>query len=324
MAHNILEDRYIGAEPAWHKIGTYPGRTVTAQEAIVATRADYRVEKEPLRIVGSVIIKQMATVRADLPKNDPMRHLGIVGPDYEVLQNTKAFGFFDAVVDSDAAIFESVGILGRGEEMFIVARLPEREFWVKDDEHRCYITLTNGHTGRHGVRIFTTMVRVVCQNTLTVALRNVRKMVTLRHTKNVESRLRQAPLLLGLADKQFQATQAIFQQLAATRIPAPPMFQAWVEDVFPSAGESPNSRTLGHRDEVKRLMNADKQNTPGVAGTFYAAYQALAQYVDHGFERYAGLKQDEHRAVQALFGRGNDLKARALKITETHAKMYRS
>ena len=324
MAHEILEDRYIGSEPAWHGIGTYPGRTFTAEEAIIATRADYPVLKVHLMTVDGLQIEQMATVRGDLPANDPARILGIVGPNYEVLQNAKAFGFFDAIVDREEAIYHSVGVLKNGAEMFIVAQLPDRGFWVNDDEYEAYITLTNGHTGRHGVRAFTTMVRVVCQNTLTMALRSIRKMVTLRHTKNVEARLSQAPRILGIADRQFQAAQAIFQTLADTPIPAPPLFQAYVEDVFPSAGEKPNERTLGHREEVARLMAADEQNTPGVANTFYAAFQAVAQYVDHGIPRYAGATQDEDRAIQALFGRGKDLKDRALNIAVTHAAMHQS
>ena len=324
MAHEILEDRYIGSEPAWHKIGVYPGRTFTAAEAVEATRANYPVLKIHLQTVDGLQLEQMATVRGDLPANDPARILGIVGPNYEVLQNIKAFGFFDAIVEEDAAIYHSVGILNNGKEMFIVAKLPDRGFWINDDEFESYITLTNGHTGKHGVRVFTTMVRVVCQNTLNMALRNIRRMVTLRHTKNVQARLGQTAFLLGIADKQFRATQAIFQQLAEAPIPAPPMFQAYIEDVFPSAGEKPNERTLGHREEVARLMSADEQNTPGVANTFYAAFQAVAQYVDHGITRYAGANQDKERAVQALFGRGKDLKGRALKIAQTHAAAQRS
>lgn len=324
MTHNIFEGRYIGSQPAWHRLGFYPGDVFTAEEAIVATHADYEVLKVHLQTVDGLQIEQMATVRGDLPADDPMRILGIVGPNYEVLQNVNAFGFFDAIVSREEAIYHSVGILGHGEEMFIVAQLPDRNFWINDDEFDAYVTLTNGHTGRHGVRVFTTMVRVVCQNTLNMALRNVRKMVTLRHTKHVEARLQQAPTLLGIADRQFQATQVIFQTLADTPIKAPPIFQAYVQDVFPSAGEFPNARTVAHREEVERLMDVTNQNTPGIGNTFYAAFQAVAQYTDHGIERHRGANQDTERAAQALFGRGKALKERALKIAQTHAAAARS
>lgn len=317
MAHGIEEDRYIGSKPAWHGIGTYPGKTFTAAEAIAATGLDFYVDLVPLFTADGLQIDKLATVRMDKATDDPARILGVVGQSYTVLQNERAFQFFDAIVGQDMAIYESVGVLHGGKEMFIVARLHDQKYWVNEDEYDAYITVTNGHTGQHGVRVFTTMVRTVCNNTLMMALRNVRKMVTLRHTANVEQRLRSAPLLLGLADTQFQAAQAIFQTLADTPIPAPALFTAYVDDVFPSTGENPNSRTLAHRDSVHSLMEHPHQNTPGVEGTFYAAYQAVAQYVDHGIPRYGDDATE--RAAQALFGRGRMLKDRALKIARTHA-----
>ena len=324
MAHGIDEDRYIGSQPAWHNIGTYPGDVFTSAEAIEATRLNFQVDLVPLFTAEGLEINRLATVRMDKPTDDPARVLGVVGQSYTVLQNEKAFGFFDAIVGEGAAIYESMGVLHGGKEMFIVARLQDRKFWINDDEFDPYITVTNGHTGQHGVRVFTTMVRVVCNNTLMMALRNVRKMVTLRHTANVEARLRSVPILLGLADKQFQAAQAIFQTLADTPIEAPPMFTAYVDDVFPSAGENPNSRTLAHRNSVHSLMAHPHQGTSGIVNTFYAAFQAVAQYVDHGITRYEGNDQEEERAVQALFGRGQRVKDRAFKLAQTHAAAARS
>jgi len=331
MSHEIDEDRYIGSAPTWHMIGTYPGRVVTAAEAIAATRLDYGVELfpifVPLTLAGGAglmmtqVEDRFATVRMDVGPDDPRRVLGIVGKNYTVLPNDRAFEFFDAVVGQDAAIYESAGVLNGGKEIFVVARLQDQKYWVKDDEYNAYITLTNAHTGQHGVRIFTTMVRVVCQNTLMMALRNTRKFVTLRHTANVESRLRNVPVLLGLADAEFRAKQELFRKLAETPIPAPPMFQAYVDDVFPSAGEKPNERTTSHRETVSWLMNHEHQNTPGIGNTYYAAFNAVTEYVDHGISRFANAEdQATERAVQALFGRGNDLKKRALDLAVTHAR----
>lgn len=328
MAHEIDEDRYIGAQPAWHGIGTYPGDVFTAADAIAATGLDYEVRLAPIFTPampgtgGGPFIQiqdKMATVRMDVTSDDPRRILGVVGKSYTVLPNERAFDFFDAVVGEGKAIYESVGVLRGGKEIFVVARLPDSQFWVGDDEFQGYVTLTNGHTGQHGVRVFLTMTRVVCANTLTMALRNVKRMVTLRHTARIESRLKNVPILLGIADKQFRATQEIFRQLAATPIPAPPMFTAYVDDVFPSAGASPNQRTLDHRDAIHGLMAHPHQQT-GHEDTYYAAFQSVVQYADHGIPRYGD--DPAERAEQALFGRGKALKARALSIAQTHAAMH--
>lgn len=313
MSHEIDKDRYVGSTPAWHRIGTTLDGAFTKANDAVRHVFDFDVIRMPLFTQDGQAIDAIATVRSDKAVGDPDRILGTVGPKYVIVQNREAFGFFDNIVADDLAIYESIGVLNGGTTMFIVAKLP-RQFWIVDDLYDQYVTLTNSHDGTRALRVFVTPVRVVCQNTLNFALKKISADVALRHTKNVHQRMLDSAEILGLADKKFQAVQAMFEQLAAKPISAP-LFDQYVTDVFPSTGESANQRTRDHRDAVIGFFDAETNRTPQISGTWYAAAQAVVEYVDHSMVTQSNRPdQGTYRATEALFGGGARVKSRALSL----------
>ena len=313
MADNIDGQRYVGSVPAWHKLGVSLGGAFTQAHKAVESVFDFTVEKLPLYTQDSQQVDAMVTARSDKAVGDPDRILGVVGPNYVVVQNYDAFGFFDTVVEQDAAIYESIGVLNGGKTMFIVAKLP-KQFWIVKDLYDQYVTLTNSHDGTRALRVFVTPVRVVCQNTLNMALKSISAGVALRHTKNVHTRMLDSAQILGLADKKFQAVQEMFGQLAAKKCTAP-LFDQYVTDVFPSTGEVANKRTEDHRDGVIVLYDADTNRTPQLAHTWYSAAQAVVEYVDHTMVTQSNRPdQGSYRAAEALFGAGARIKSRALNL----------
>lgn len=305
MAHDIYEDGYVGDQPAWHSRGTILDGQFTAEDAIRYAKMDYQIEKIPLFTSDGQSVDRYATIRIDKAPYDPHRILGVVGPRYEVVQNNKAFEFFDGVVGEGKAIYTSAGVLGHGERTFVVARIPH-EFYVADDKFEEYVVLNNSHNGSFALRIMTTAVRVVCQNTLSMALKSFKSKVTLRHTTNVHNRMLDAAELLGLADKKFRETQELFNHLV-TRPLTHPLFEQFVEELFPA--ENPNRVTLEHRDGVRALLAHEYNQTPGIRHTVYAATQAAMQYVDHAMPNRATT-----RFEHALFGAGARIKDRAIKV----------
>jgi len=312
MGHNLMEKEngefaYIGTQPAWHRLGTIvPEGTLTAQAALEVI-GDYDVVKVPLFTQDGQQVDAMATIREDLPVGNPKRVLGIVGPGYRVVQNRDAFSFFDSVVGKDTAIYESVGALGNGETIFIVAKIPEQFWVVKGDYFDQYITLTNSHDGSKALRVYATPVRVVCQNTLNMSLKNVSASVCLRHTLNVEQKLRDAGEILGLATDSFRETQELFRHLATKPI-THELFNQFVTDLFPAHGEEVNAATIAHREGVADMFEAPTNRMKGVYGTWYGATQAVTEYVDHQMN----FRKDS--AVQALFGRGARVKEEAIQL----------
>lgn len=184
---------------------------VTVDEAINAVGANFEVTKQhlirvPDSLINSIlngepsagvtltrdmIIKShMATVRAD--RNIT---LGVVGSKYGVVQNSKAFEFINllasGVQGSEKAVIETAGILGDGERMYVTAKLPSDIYLDNNgkDPVNDYILFTNTHDGSGAVTVLFTPIRVICQNTLNMALKTAQNKLVYKHTSNVNSRL---------------------------------------------------------------------------------------------------------------------------------------
>lgn len=146
-----------------------------------------------------------------------------------------------------------------------------------------------------------------------MALKQKRTSVSLRHTRNVHTRLLEAPAILGLVDRRFRDVQSLFQELAQRPITVP-LFNQYVEELFPS--ENPNKTTLAHREAVHVLFNDPLNNTLGIKHTYYSAVQSVVQYVDHA----KPLREGRDRFEDMLFGSGSQLKTKAIELAYEYSK----
>ncbi len=218
MAHNIeiKEGRASFVENgrksrAWHRLGTVYDRPLTVKEALHGCHADYKVALQPLAVItpdirremdygsvmtlqlnNAIVPKYMATMRLDTHKM-----LGIVTENYGVVQNEDAFKFIDMLVTgklTDAEhtpVIETAGVLGEGERVFVTAKFPEDIILDNkgNDRVEMYIVFTTSHDGSGAVNCLVTPVRVVCNNTLNLAMKVNSGKLSLRHSRNVMNRL---------------------------------------------------------------------------------------------------------------------------------------
>lgn len=145
-----------------------------------------------------------ATYRTDT--NTP---LGIVKERYTPVQNIEAFNFFDGAIGKDKAIWQTGGFFGRGERIFVSAKLP-KNIYVNGDPIENYLVFTTSHDGSSGVKILFTPIRVICQNTLNAAIRTASNFVSFRHTKNVHGNLDIASEILGICDTTITYLQEAY------------------------------------------------------------------------------------------------------------------
>ena len=192
---------------AWTLFGTSFSKPVTIEEAINEAGLGYSVDAQPLlRVPKEVIDAIMRGENVDFSptkeniisshkstfRTDNNTTLGVVGRDYGVVQNTKAFEFINFIkeVSGEEPLIETAGSLGYGERMFITCRLGEDCYLNgNSDAVKNYVVFTNSHDGSSAVMAFFTPVRVICQNTLNVAIRGAANKVIFKHTKNVNHRL---------------------------------------------------------------------------------------------------------------------------------------
>jgi phage/plasmid-like protein (TIGR03299 family) len=326
MPHEIYIDTetaqasmvYVGEAP-WHGLGTKLDRPATAARAIEAAKLDWKVVKKPLVAVGddatTPVPDRFAVVRQDRWGKPSCPVLGIVGRDYQPLQNREAFEFFDPIAGKGAAIYHTAGALGNGERVWILARLPEDIRIIGDDIAEKYLLLSNSHDGLSSVQIKFTPVRVVCQNTLTMALRQG-PTVRVIHTKDIHERLRNAERMLRLVHGRYDEIEEAFQAMTTIQMNSDRLAQ-YLRGVFPDPrdgeDETARKRMRVHRQWAEYFFVQGKGNqVQGVKGSLWAAYNGIAEYLDHR----GAYQLPDRRLNSAWFGGGYLAKARAFMVAQ--------
>jgi phage/plasmid-like protein (TIGR03299 family) len=151
------------------------------------------------------------------------------------LQNSQAFAFFDPIVKDGHATYETAGALGHGERIWIQARLGN-DIEVAGDKIQRYLLLSNTHNASSSLQVKLTPVRVVCNNTLTVALSRSRS-ICIRHDHAMDEHLKQAKNLLGLVEDEYARVTATFRRIADRKL-TQHQAVAYFAQVFPGSASA--------------------------------------------------------------------------------------
>lgn len=303
---------YINEVP-WHGLGTRLAQPATAQAAIQAARLDWKVVKLPL-FAGSKRIPvpdRFAVVRRTgdlIQRTDPV--LGVVSNEYTPLQNAQAFQFFDPIVGQEAAIYHTAGALGNGERVWILAKLPGHIRVVGDDITEKYLLLSNSHDGKSSVTIKFTPVRVVCQNTLTLAL-NDGSAWRVSHHADIHQKLKQAHQMMGLINDRFADLEQSFQAMSRVQLDTSRLSE-YLAAVCPEVTE-PDKQLLVQRDRSwsEFFFDQGKGNRlAGVTGTLWAGFNGVTEWIDHRKTR----QNANQRFSSAWFGESARIKSRAFSV----------
>jgi len=236
---------------------------------------------------------------------------GVVKDRYKIIQNVDAFGFFDEIVKSGEAVYESVGALGMGERIWILARLPKNTLIFKNiDIIENYLLLTNSHDGKGSLLMYFTPVRVVCQNTLNQSIGNrTGETVHIRHIGNIKDKISEARRILGLGldfAQVFEKTAKELVQVKLTDDRAGKYFDR-VLKIEGKTEEDISTRQENVRRDIFAIYKKSEANTiQGIENTLWTAYNAVTEYTDH----YKTVKNNR-RLESIIFGSGADLKHRA-------------
>jgi len=147
----------------------------------------------------------------------------VVSTGYRAFQNREAFDFMDQLVGEQLAMFETAGSLKGGRRVWMLAKLPNELRIAGDDVVKPYVLLTNGHDGTAALRMIPTTVRVVCQNTLNLALGRAGSTegLSIFHFENLDARVADARRKLGIVAKRVDLFAEEAQILAARQVSSP-------------------------------------------------------------------------------------------------------
>jgi len=347
MAHNINFNEKTGKhsffsvkEKAWHGLGQIVESYPTSAEAIKFAGLDYTVEKRPLFTYDSESHRANKETDNVIPKIDvPDFHatirtdneqvLGVVGKEYEVIQNRDAFSFFDAIVGGkEGILYETAGALGKGEKIFITTKLPGYIRVGSDDLIEKYLFLTTSHDGYGSITAAFTPVRIVCNNTLNAALGNMSNCIKIRHTQSAPDKLKEAHKVMGISNTLSDELNGIFNRWAKVRITDKEVLKLVQQAMAPSKGILQNVLN-GREDEHSSYFNNvcgsvceyafgnQTQQTATTKGTLFGAYNAITGY----FQNVKDYKNEEAKAKSILFGTGFNKSQNAFRLCTEFEKI---
>lgn len=273
-------------EPAWHGLGTVFTEEVSTAEMLKLAHLDnWNVRLEDVAIPeGFASDKSYSFVTRTNPfdktKNDV---LGVVGERYVPLQNEDLFDFGDLMLDGGGR-WETAGSIKGGRQVFGSLAL-ERETVLDpngvSDKVSTYLLINTSHDGSVAIQASITPVRVVCANTLNLALKGKAKQsFKIRHTQTASGKVAQAREALGLANKYMDEFDKLAQQMIETEL-TKAQFDNIVALAYPAPEKDAKGSFKKHSDKVDLIQSiyvGAYNNT--IAGTAWGAFNALTERLD--------------------------------------------
>jgi len=306
-----------GTTPVWHRIGQRVERALSSHAALKMAALDWTVESRPLFVDGeNGAVPEVVTHKA-IVRTDTQTVLGVVGRKYQPVQNVQTFEWLDEDIGPGKAVYETAGSLHGGKIVWALVRLPgELRIASTDDVVKPFILVCNSHDGSVAFRALNTSIRVVCQNTLTLALRNAGPdAISIKHTESIHDRLADAQEVLGLSIAKHREFEA-HMNLAAERKFRKRDFETFLDRVLGPASRRKDGddepELTAARQQIVANFDHELQRLKGIEHSAWAAFNAVSQYVDwERPTRGAASTRDERRFESMMLGAGADLKRRA-------------
>lgn len=263
----------------WHGLGHVIEGLVDAGAALKLAGLDWTVDKKQLYTFDENGTKHLVKDRFATIRSTDHKALGIVSKDYHVYQNTDAFAFLNKITDTTEheALFTTAGSLFGGSRTFMVLKLG-KGFTVGDnDAHDLYLMATNSHDGSQAFTVSVTAIRAVCNNTVTLGLREAKTKYTIKHKVPLEGRAAVARDVLELG---YQYEDAFEREVA--KLMEIPMTKDKVHSVFDKAiPASPRQHDISVEEVMNIWENEPTVKMGGGEGNAWGAFNALTFWTDH-------------------------------------------
>ena len=297
---------YAGSnETPWHRGGVFLGEnSVTAEEAIKAANMEWEVSLQSIECINLTIPDFKAVLREDTGEV-----LGIRKQKYTPYQNKDAFKVLDPFIGEGKAVWHTAGVLGKGERIWIQAKLPGYIEVTKNDIIEKYLFLTNSHDGSTGIKLGFSPQRIVCANTLKMALVSGQSSImNIKHTKNHEIKIKQALKVLGLVEKIAEDFETDAKKMYEFKM-SDADIDAYLAEVINITKEAKEKVELykdksfiRYKEYIEGGLGTDIQ---GVKGSLWGTYNAITESIDHPTRKVKDLLQ------YSQFGAGRIIKDRA-------------
>ena len=274
MAHEVERMMYVREKP-WHGLGTMVEKAPTSADALKIAGLDWTVEQRCIyQEDGTPIEGWKENYRSTDGKS-----LGIVTDRYSPCQNTEAFDFTDSLIGKGTR-YETAGSLKGGKKIWLLARL-DGEKKVLGDEFENFLCFSNSHDGTGAIRCAITPVRVVCNNTLNLALNTADRAWSTKHVGNIAAKLQEAEHALFMADKYLQEYGAFAERMANTPLPQDDL-EMMLKLLFPvKETDTEQKKQNVNRLKAEYMACYFMPDIEKFRGTQWGAINAMSDFVGH-------------------------------------------
>ncbi|QTP56330.1 DUF932 domain-containing protein [Billgrantia sulfidoxydans] len=315
MAHQIEHMAYVGETP-WHGLGQQLSRHQPLEVWRQQAGMDWHIESSPVRFIadgaghrGSIHSFPEQKV---LYRSDNRAPLSVVSQRYKVVQPEEVLEFYRDLTEYAGYELETAGVLKGGRKFWALARSGLGTALKGQDQVNAYLLLATSCDGSLATVAMPTSVRVVCNNTLTIAVDGMSQGVKVPHSTEFNpQRVKQQ---LGISVSQWDDFMYRMKTLAERKVSQEEVktyFQAVIcnaEVPMDDPSKLPNYRAL---NRVQKLYHDEGRGSQlcTAQGTAWGLLNAITEYVDH--EKRA--RSNDYRMDSAWFGQGASLKDKALE-----------
>ena len=241
MPANVETMFYVRTAP-WHGLGTRVEYALNSKEALVASGLDWKVIQKPIMTTSYTPI---SGYKANIRESDD-KVLGVVTDRYKVVQNEEAFAFTDALL-GEGVRYETAGSLQGGKKIWLLAKLPDK-YIIEGEQIEPYLIFSSSHDGSGAIKVAMTPIRVVCQNTLNIALSTAKRMWSTVHVGDLAYKMDEAHNTLLLAEKYMGKLGTEFSALRRIKLSDAKVME-YIEMLLPMD----DNPTAIHKKNIERI-----------------------------------------------------------------------
>lgn len=276
MSANVESMFYVRQTP-WHGLGIKVEEALSSRKALELSGLNWNVIQKPIHTDDNILIPNY---KANIRESDH-KVLGVVTDRYKIVQNKEAFSFTDSLI-GEGCKYETAGSLQNGRKVWLLAKLPDK-YKILDDEVMPYMVFSNSHDGTGAIKIAMTPIRVVCNNTLNLALSSAKRIWSTIHTGDINSKLDEAMKTILLAENYMKNLDYEANYLNRKTINDTKAIE-FIENLLPfpdNASKTQENNINLLRDDMKlRYFDApDLVNLPKTSWRFINAVSDFATHI---------------------------------------------
>ena len=308
MAANIESMFYVRETP-WHGLGTKVIEAPTSKRALELAGLDWKVVQEPIYTENNELIEGYKANVRDVDR----KTLGVVTDRYKIIQNEEAFAFTDELL-GEGVRYETAGSLQGGKKVWILARMPQ-EYIISGERISPYLLFSNTHDGSGAIKVALTPIRVVCNNTLNLALSTAKRLWSMIHTGDVHGKINEARDTLFMAEKYMDSLGKEFENLRGIRLSEKQVMD-YIEILLPvEENFTPQQkRGIERLREDMRMRYFDAPDLKDVGNNGYRFINAVSDFATHSTPRRKTANYKEN--IFARTADGNPMIDRAYQLVK--------